>query len=260
MAPQIDSCRDLTKSNIARTFSQSYMAIEFSSSPSRQLSNTSNDEADRTIIQHLEGIKMNESFLLLYLTEGIFDDESCVEALSEVLRLRAEELQQPTIRDPAKSLSIVCVAETDMRHGWSEHASEHANDNWQCAVSRLASHPVFIDFCRRGWLDSMLLHNCIPFYKDKCFRDVSIQQILISIGAQSDAPDIASEQYRSVSNGDSDTESGRLQRTNSGSAVHRQNPHAAAVLHSPIVTNNPLNFAPHSPTAAHTNEAVEDYA
>ena len=61
--------------------------------------------------------------VLAYVTEGIFGIPGMMDAL-------AKALARPD------DLTVVWIAETDMRHGWSEFmAANPSNSGWQDAVS-----------------------------------------------------------------------------------------------------------------------------
>ena len=118
-----------------------------------------------------------DSYVIVYLTENIWtkDDTSMLDALVTALQVGA---------------TVLLVAETDMAHGWSLFMASHENTDWSDAVSHLKNNLPAPYFEARGGLQSSMFDDTqtttgvIPFYKDKAFREVSLQIVLERLGAQ----------------------------------------------------------------------------
>lgn len=133
----------------------------------------------------LSTLPLSGAVLLVYLTEGLFDDDVFVQSLAVLLQRRQLESDGSSRGEGGEaSLPIIWIAETDMRHGWSQHASERPNDNWRDALECMKQHPKVQHLCSSELLPADVFEGAlVPFYKDKCFRDVSLREILREMGA-----------------------------------------------------------------------------
>jgi hypothetical protein len=134
--------------------------------------------------------------VLVYLTEGLFDDSEFVAGLKELLKERqqaanaAKRLRRGFMVGGAERLPIVWVAESDMRHGWSEYQNAdwegRKEHGWQDALRDLQTHIAeeHPEFFTNGWIKPETFDEVIPFYKDLTFRKQSLAIILKKIGAQ----------------------------------------------------------------------------
>eukprot|EP01043_Picozoa_sp_COSAG02_P073081 COSAG02_NODE_14055_length_1316_cov_1.515201_1_plen_186_part_00 len=109
--------------------------------------------------------------LLVYMTEGLFQQEGTLSQLELALR---------------NDVNIVWVAETDMRHGWVESWSNHSS--WRDALQHMCSI-VPAHWYEQGLLQHAAFDRVIPFYKDKAFRQVSLQCIIERMGAHRNTSD-----------------------------------------------------------------------
>ena len=129
--------------------------------------------------------------VVVYLTEGIFDDSAFVSGLKALLQERhqagtlGKDVNTPEAC-PAQ-LPIILVVESDMRHGWSQYQAfdpEGRKDHgWQDALRDLQTR-IDSEFFTKGWISAQMFEHVIPFYKDLSFRNKSLACILKQIGAK----------------------------------------------------------------------------
>ena len=103
---------------------------------------------------------------VVYLTESIWTGvDTCVlDVLVDALQAGAR---------------AILVAETDMAHGWSRLQAERNVSDWSDAVRHLKNVQTPASYFEaQGGVTSALFDDVIPFYKDRAFREVSIQCIL----------------------------------------------------------------------------------
>lgn len=93
------------------------------------------------------------SHLIVYVTSGVFADAS----VNESIRVAAQ-----------LGLPITCVVETDPRHGGVK-----LGDNEMLTQSTLGAAPMDI-------LQPIQNSRVVPFHKDSDFRNVSLQEVLLS--------------------------------------------------------------------------------
>jgi hypothetical protein len=114
----------------------------------------------------LQGQAGKDSIVLVYLTESIWTGvDTCVlDGLVDALQAGAR---------------AILVAETDMAHGWSRLQAERNVSDWSDAVRHLKNVQTPASYFEaQGGVTSALFDDVIPFYKDRAFREVSIQCIL----------------------------------------------------------------------------------
>ena len=132
--------------------------------------------------------------VVVYLTEGIFDDPVFVSGLKALLQERHRAIRvagalrkgvNAAEASPAQ-LPIILVVESDMRHGWSQYQAfdrEGRKDHgWQDALRDLQTR-IDSEFFTKGWISAQMFEHVIPFYKDISFRNKSLACILKQIGA-----------------------------------------------------------------------------
>jgi hypothetical protein len=139
----------------------------------------------------------DRDIVIVYLTEGLFDDEKFVGDLRGLLKERQQAIEvatrlRPGLRVPKASstqMPIIWVVESDMRHGWSNYQNsdwERRKDHgWQDALRHLqASIAENSVFFTQGWITAEMFEGVIPFYKDAAFKNKSLACILKEIGAK----------------------------------------------------------------------------
>lgn len=112
-----------------------------------------------------------DTIVLVYLTESVWTsaDTSVLDAVIRALQASAK---------------VVFVAETDMAHGWSQLQAERSISDWSDAVRHLKNNQTPASYFEaHGGVSSAMFDDVIPFYKDRAFREVSIQCILERLGA-----------------------------------------------------------------------------
>ena len=126
---------------------------------------------DLSDVEGVGGAGLGENTVVLaYVTEGIFGIPGMMDAL-------AKALARPD------DVTVEWIAETDMRHGWSEFMAANPNNSgWQDAVSH-SCRLIPAKYYEKGAVRPGTFDRVIPFYKDKAFRDVSLQCIIERMGA-----------------------------------------------------------------------------
>jgi hypothetical protein len=107
--------------------------------------------------------------ILVYVTENVFRNPTVVATLDAHL--------QSCGSNGTSRNCVITVAETEMKHGWSEFEAVHPEHNgWRDGIQ--AATRVL----NPTW--PIVLAEAIPFYKNKAFRKVSLRCILDKLGAQ----------------------------------------------------------------------------
>lgn len=142
--------------------------------------------------------------VLVYLTEGLFDDADFVRGLKEILQKRDDAAgaakgflklmaAQKTGADAGMggSMPIIWVVESDMRHGWQNYQNAdwdaRSNHTWRDGLKDLKTH-IPAEFWQKEWIKpEMFGDEVVPFYKDSCFRSKSLACIAKAMGAKPSA-------------------------------------------------------------------------
>ena len=109
--------------------------------------------------------------LLVFLTEGVFDEQPGHDLLDVLQQLRNRDMR------------VLWITETDMRHFYGTESPKHTG--WREALTELSSRGIPTE--HNATALAIQLHafaSVIPFYKDKAFRDVSIHCMLEALGAE----------------------------------------------------------------------------
>ena len=133
--------------------------------------------------------------VIVYLTEGLFDDSTLLTQIKQLLQTqqRASDAAKRWRRKKSKatggteSVPVIWVAETDMRHGWTQYQAKQAKPDDHTWRDGLRELQLQIPSADVAWISPQFLEGAIPFYKDKTFRRRSVECILAKMGAQPSA-------------------------------------------------------------------------
>ena len=135
--------------------------------------------------------------LCLQLGVLAFDDSTLLAQIKQLLQAqqRASDAakrwrrKKSTATGATEMVPVIWVAETDMRHGWTQYQAKQAKPDDHTWRDGLRELQLQIPSADVAWISPQFLEGAIPFYKDKTFRRRSVECILAKMGAQPSAQD-----------------------------------------------------------------------